>query len=80
MNATADSYSTAKWWMGFNDRSTEGTWEWASGQSVSFTDWEPGEPNDAGFREDCGQLNRFSGDTWNDEPCSSRFRYICEAN
>jgi hypothetical protein len=80
LNSTADSYSTQKWWTGFNDRASEGTWVWSSGQSVSYTNWEPGEPNDAGFREDCGQLNRFSGDTWNDEPCGSSFRYICEAN
>jgi hypothetical protein len=77
---TADTYSTDKWWTGFNDRATEGTWVWESGESVTYTNWQSGEPNDGGGNEDCGQLNRFHPtQTWNDEPCASSFRYICEA-
>ncbi len=75
---TADGYSTAKWWMGFHDRNTEGTWEWDSGETASYTNWHSGEPNDSGD-EDCGQLNRWADYTWNDEPCSSTFYYVCEA-
>ncbi len=74
---TANTYSTAKWWIGFNDISTEGSWVWASGESASYTNWHSGEPNNAG-NEDCAQFNRFSDETWNDEPCSSSFRFICE--
>ena len=76
---TADSYSTSKWWMGLNDIDSEGTFAWDSGESVSYTNWHSGEPNDSGGNEDCGQLNRWTDYTWNDEPCSSSFRYICEA-
>ena len=79
LNSTADSYSTAKWWTGFNDRAREGTWVWASGQSATYTNWGSGEPNNSGGNEDCGQLNRFSNNTWNDEPCRDSFRFICEA-
>ncbi len=79
-DATADTYSTSKWWMGFNDISSEGSWVWEDGSAVSYTNWHSGEPNDSGG-EDCGQINRFHPDvTWNDEPCSSSFYYICEAD
>ena len=75
---TADAYSTGKWWMGLNDRASEGTWVWSDGTPLSYTNWHSGEPNDGGGNEDCGQLNRFTDETWNDEPCTSAFAYICE--
>ena len=78
MDSTADTYSTGKWWMGFNDRTTEGTFVWESGSSSTYTNWRSGEPNDSGGNEDCTQLNRYTDQTWNDEPCSSSFYYICE--
>jgi len=79
LDTTADSYSTQKWWIGYNDVSTEGTWVWSDGSSSSYTNWHSGEPNNSG-NEDCGQLNRYTDGSWNDEPCGSSFRFICEAN
>ena len=35
-----------KYWIGFNDLAVEGEWRWASGEPVTFTKWEPGQPND----------------------------------
>ena len=81
VNTQADSYSIEKWWFGFNDRATEGSWVWEDGSAVSYTDWHASEPNDSGGNEDCAQLNRYHPDNyWNDEPCTSAFRYICEAD
>ena len=79
-DTTADSYSTSKWWIGINDISSESTWVWEDGSSSSYTNWGSGEPNNSGGNEDCGQLNRFTNGTWNDEPCASAFYYICEAD
>ena len=79
-DSTADTYSTQKWWIGLNDRASEGSFRWASGESVSYTNWHPGEPNNSGGNEDCTQFNRFHpSQTWNDEPCNAAFRYVCEA-
>ena len=76
INTEADSRSTAKWWFGFNDRTTEGTFAWSDGSEVLYTNWHSGEPNDSGGNEDCTQHNRFTDGTWNDEPCTSSFYFI----
>ena len=80
---TADTYSTSKWWIGLNDRTTEGTFEWEDGSTVSYTNWQSGEPNNGSGgsgNEDCVQLNRYHPlQTWNDEPCSDTFYFVCEA-
>jgi hypothetical protein len=33
-------------WIGFNDRNHDGTWSWASGRKVTYTNWQDGEPDD----------------------------------
>lgn len=73
--------STQKWWMGLNDRASEGSHVWESGQPVTYSNFYAGEPNNVGNSEDCDQLNRFyPASGWNDEPCSLHFRYVCESN
>ncbi|MBE3123865.1 MAG: DUF5011 domain-containing protein, partial [Planctomycetes bacterium] len=51
-------------WIGFNDAAIEGVWEWISGEPITFTNWNVGEPNDAGSIEEYGQIR--SDGTWND--------------
>ncbi|MCA9543659.1 MAG: CotH kinase family protein, partial [Myxococcales bacterium] len=69
------------WWIGINDRETEGSFVWSTGPGESspgeYTNWGGGEPNDYGAGEDCGH---FRGDgRWNDIPCDTRYPYLCEA-
>jgi hypothetical protein len=79
INAQAFRRYGGRWWGGFNDRSTEGTWVWANGEAVTYTNWAAGEPNDAMGKEDCMQFGRYyPASTWNDEPCTYSFRYVCE--
>jgi hypothetical protein len=68
------------YWIGFSDTASEGTWVWSSGLSVSFTNWNSGEPS--GGTEDCGHIysslwSHVLG-LWNDHPCSNQQSYVCE--
>jgi hypothetical protein len=35
-------------WLGLTDQAVEGAFGWISGESASFTNWNPGEPNNGG--------------------------------
>ncbi|XP_052085772.1 perlucin-like protein [Mytilus californianus] len=66
-------------WLDGTDEFSEGQWEWAStGDSLDYSNWFPGEPNNSNGQEDClltgGVYNTF----WNDSPCSNQIKYICE--
>jgi C-type mannose receptor len=64
-------------WLGMDDLQLEGTFRWASGQTVSYSNWNEGEPNNYGGSEDCGMM-RGEDFTWNDSGCSNSFKSICE--
>jgi len=65
-------------WIGFTDEVVEGQWRWVTGESVVYTNWNGGEPNNAG-NEDYAQF--VNGGRWNDLPNVSlpyvlEFEYI----
>ena len=66
-------------WLGLNDIAEEGSFVWDSTQQPpSFTDWLEGEPNDRRNIEDCAMHMFLSGEEWNDTPCTSEMRSICQ--
>ncbi|XP_061169376.1 perlucin-like [Saccostrea echinata] len=66
-------------WIGGTDVLIDGQWIWITTQKrMSYTDWNPGEPNGA-LRESCLMLhNGKSNFHWNDQPCDSKLFFICE--
>jgi hypothetical protein len=60
-------------WIGLTDAASEGTFIWASGEPVLYTNWAPGEPNNNGGVENWGEIF-YPNDTagrypkWNDSP------------
>ena len=62
--------------IGFNDIAIEGTWQYATGGDLVYTNWEGVNPNNFGNGEDCGET--YSGTTWNDGKCSNKQPSICE--
>lgn len=88
VEATVLTYpSGPAWWIGFTDASVEGSWGWADGSPVTYTNWSSGEPNNSHggecdsttTEEDCGMI-RWSGSAWNDYPCTCTTEYsVCEA-
>lgn len=72
-------------WTSGTDLADEGSFFWmATGQPITFTNWNAGEPNnfqyDNGEEENCLELwNRDGkGLKWNDSPCSFETYFICE--
>ncbi len=71
-------------WIGFNDTSVEGNWEWVSGELVTYTNWWEGEPNnsDGGEPEDAAAMNwggeGHYGDGWDDMQLTGYNRGIVE--
>ncbi len=67
-----------RYWMGLSDRQQEGTFTWASGEALTYTNWAPNEPNDWQGTQDFGVINFGSSKQWDDEHAYSQFRGIIE--
>ncbi|XP_017289091.1 ladderlectin-like [Kryptolebias marmoratus] len=70
-------YSRTAWIGGF-DAVQEGLWFWADGSFMRFTNWCPGEPNNAYFgRQHCMQMNYSGRRCWDDHVCNVRIPSVC---
>lgn len=68
-------------WLGASDVAMEGTFVWASGEAMGYTNWRAGEPNDGGAEagpEDCMILEADTEGTWDDRGCGALYPYLCE--
>lgn len=72
-------------WLGGSDEKNEGTWKWMAGpekgQTISYTNWTNGEPNNSGWLtgEDYLMMYASTG-KWNDTSCSDKNYYVVEYN
>ena len=65
-------------YFGLSDSEEEGNWKWVTGEPISFTNWDSGEPNNYNGNEDYAIFSReFDESTWNDVDCSYS-AFICE--
>ena len=65
-------------WIGLTDEVTEGTFKWANGEAVTYTNWSPGEPNDAGGAQDYAYINFQNPGKWDDTGIAFNLRGIIE--
>ncbi|MEM1256482.1 MAG: lectin-like protein [Cyanobacteria bacterium P01_H01_bin.21] len=52
-------------WIGLTDEKSEGNWQWVSGETTTYQNWSPGEPNNWGAGEDYA-LTGWTQSRWND--------------
>ncbi|XP_067260386.1 CD209 antigen-like [Chanodichthys erythropterus] len=67
-------------WIGLTDIQKEGNMTWVDNSPLKQGFWEKNEPNDAGGKEDCIELNpgKTVLNNWNDIPCSDKRKCVCE--
>lgn len=69
-------------WISLTDELVEGTWRWAAGpelgQLATYTEWLPGEPNNAGGNEDYVHITINYADGWNDQNGNISLAYVIE--
>nr|BAU79663.1 C-type lectin [Anguilla reinhardtii] len=73
--------SNDPFWIGLSAVHEGRSWLWSDGTSASaegdFSMWNPGEPNDAGGKEDCVHENYGGSKHWNDIRCDLQYASIC---
>ncbi|XP_022341256.2 low affinity immunoglobulin epsilon Fc receptor-like [Crassostrea virginica] len=76
-------------WIGLNDVQQEGRYLWTTGDTLSYSNWGPGQPNNnygkrrfilGHVEEDCVVMLYRDWGHWNDVTCEAHFinPYICE--
>ncbi|KAL0968617.1 hypothetical protein UPYG_G00269220 [Umbra pygmaea] len=64
-------------WIGGTDSYQDRTWFWSDGTKFDYYNWNGGEPNNAGGREPCIQINSGAGHQWNDLTCGQTLPSVC---
>ncbi len=65
-------------WIGGTDEKKEGEFSWLDNSPFSFTNWMPGQPNNAGGNENYVEM--LPDGSWNDQNGSANREFICEIN
>ncbi|XP_018411418.1 PREDICTED: pulmonary surfactant-associated protein D-like [Nanorana parkeri] len=67
---------TIKAFLGISDLQVEGIFKYLTGEKMTFTNWNLGEPNNSKDNEDCVEIQ--DNGKWNDIPCNLLRLVICE--
>ncbi|XP_053185960.1 macrophage mannose receptor 1-like [Scomber japonicus] len=68
--------ATDELWIGLNDRTTEGLFDWSDHSDVRFTSWEFGKPTVSTDTNDCVLIRGENGN-WADRGCNEKHGFIC---
>ncbi|XP_064597162.1 LOW QUALITY PROTEIN: macrophage mannose receptor 1-like [Liolophura sinensis] len=71
--------SSAVMWTGLNDRSEEGSFNWADGTMTTFTNWYSGYPHKKGEMNCVGMVSESGhAGQWKDLACNAKHGFICQ--
>jgi hypothetical protein len=79
-NWLVQTFGTDNLWLGYTDEAVEGQWTWSSGESTTYTNWHPAEPNNGGGNGEhyCHFHLLFGSGLWGDAATSVAFPGIVE--
>ncbi|KAK3530687.1 hypothetical protein QTP86_032198, partial [Hemibagrus guttatus] len=72
------SGSYKRTWIGAQDATQNSIWLWSDGSTFDFSAWHSGEPNHAGGREHCIEMNYGGEVKWNDARCDLKLYFMCQ--
>lgn len=69
------------YWIDFTDFGMEGKWVTFSTGKNEYTNWNSGQPDNAGGRQDCA-VNNYANRAgyWADGGCTASIQVMCEAS
>lgn len=74
-----DTFGTTEGlWIGFTDHAKEGQWRWSSGETTTYVNWSPGQPDNYGGDQHHAYLNASASGRWDDGGASINRRGIIE--
>ncbi|XP_072020400.1 macrophage mannose receptor 1-like [Amphiura filiformis] len=68
----------SSYWIGLREYQQDGELTWSDGTPLDYTNWNPGEPNDANGEEQCAETETFDEGRWNDNACGIKNAFICK--
>ncbi|XP_078359625.1 uncharacterized protein LOC144644082 isoform X4 [Oculina patagonica] len=72
-----ENFTSIESWLGYRDKSRDGTWTWSDSSLSVFTDWDSSAKDDHGKGRDCVLLSSKEG-KWKDASCSQTHDYLCK--
>jgi hypothetical protein len=72
----ADRY----FWLGANDKESEGNFAWISGAPWGYENWKDANPDDWNGEDCLHTYWRSGGAGWNDWGCGNTGAYLCQIN
>ncbi|KAM9834666.1 uncharacterized protein LOC133157209 [Syngnathus typhle] len=67
------------YWIGLRRAAPGSTvWQWTDGTPFSYSYWDIDQPDHYLGQENCGEIQRSYGGSWNDYPCDFSQGYICK--
>ncbi|XP_060077911.1 perlucin-like [Ylistrum balloti] len=81
---TNKSARVENYWIDGSDELFEGEWRWVGTPGYSqiisgYTHWAPNQPDNDDGTENCMQIRFDFNLYWNDEECTDKDSFICEA-